>query len=694
MSLQASQHLRDYVRRICADAASPSDLLLWNRFVQSNEQDAFEVLVHRHGSMVLACAHRILSDRSEAEDVFQATFLTLARSKNRIRDPQSLTSWLYRTAFRIANKLRGKRRGVRAMPAEAEAVSAAATESDIAWREVRGILDEELQRLPEKIRSPLLLCYLTGLTRDEAAKQLGCSFDQLKRRLEQGRNTLRRRLEHRGIAGAGLALAVLSPELLQATVSPPLVEVCVALVFVRDTVVPQTVAALTLTTTLTKGFIMKTIIASALCISLGVWGYTTTGNSREPQEKTPPPGEPTPEPKTGATPAVDPADNRQADFLQRRRSFKNLQGIVRAIHAYSDTHNFLPADIRDKTGKPLLSWRVVILPYMGDKASEELYRQFKLNEPWDSEHNFKLLAKMPDIYRVGIEPKDSSHTYYQAFAGPGTPLHPMPVSLGLNEDKPAEGGSGGGPGGFGSAPGAGSPPPIRGSGLQGIPAPGIPSGPGGGAPPAGLPAGPGLSPVPGTPPSGAGPKPGEYPRIGLFSITDGTSNTLAVVEAGPSVAWTKPADLPFDPAKPMPKMAGPFSNAIHVAMMDGSACALKRGLDDKLLRILVKMDDGEVIPAATKLHASLPVETAVDRLELKKMTDENQKLIEQFAGLQKEHMRLLELMNRRAADFDAAEEVKDNLKISLEALQNANRALKHDLDANLKNAIPQKAAKK
>src|SRR5439155_6530723 len=72
--------------------------------------------------------------------------------------------------------------------------------AQLVWQEVRQALDEELQRLPERLRSPLLLCYLSGLTRDEAARQLGWSLGTLKRRLEEGRKTLRIRLERRGIA--------------------------------------------------------------------------------------------------------------------------------------------------------------------------------------------------------------------------------------------------------------------------------------------------------------------------------------------------------------------------------------------------------------------------------------------------------------------------------------------------------------
>ena len=658
MSIHSANRLAEYIRQLCQDAIPPDDATLWERFVQSNEKEAFEVLLHRHGSMVLACAHRILSDRSEAEDVFQATFLTLARSKNRIREPKALASWLYKTAYRFAIKSRARHRPLQMLPEEA--ISSAVVEEEVAWREVKLMLDEELQRLPERLRSPLILCYLCGLTRDEAARQLDCSFDILKRRLEEGRKILRLRLERRGITGAGLALAVLSPQALQAMVALPLVEACLVLIFTPEITIPATIASLTLTTTtVTKGLIMKSVLATLFCVSLGIWGYTEVGNSLEPQTKKNPPKEEAPIPKeltpAKEAPAVE-VEFRRADWEQRRRSQENLKQIMLAIHHYSDTTKFLPSDLLDQADKPLLSWRVAILPYLG-KEYEALYKQFKLDEPWDSEHNFKLLAKMPTVYRVGIEAKDSSHTYYQAFAGPDTPLHPQPT--------PAIMGGEGGPPMMGSAP----------SGL-GNPGAAPPIGPG---PPMG---------------SGGSSAPARIKRIGLMNVTDGTSNTIGVVEAGPSVAWTKPADLPFDPSKPLTKLSGPFSNALHVAMLDGSTHALKRGIDEKVMRHLITMSDGHVTPPISNLHAALPPETADEKAQLKKKIDENRLGIDRFKTLQKENAALLDRLNRAPTDLDEAEELTDHLKNCIEALEDMNQALRAKVIAIESRATPKAPQKK
>jgi uncharacterized protein (TIGR03067 family) len=105
---------------------------------------------------------------------------------------------------------------------------------------------------------------------------------------------------------------------------------------------------------------------------------------------------------------------------QRTRSANNLKQLALAMHNYHDANGALPARAVFKNGKPLLSWRVAILPYIEEG---QLYQQFKLDEPWDSDHNKKLLAKMPKIYEpVRGKTKEPHSTFYQVFTGPGTPF--------------------------------------------------------------------------------------------------------------------------------------------------------------------------------------------------------------------------------------------------------------------------------
>ncbi|HYT87230.1 MAG TPA: TIGR03067 domain-containing protein [Gemmataceae bacterium] len=104
---------------------------------------------------------------------------------------------------------------------------------------------------------------------------------------------------------------------------------------------------------------------------------------------------------------------------QQRASANNLKQIGLAMHNYHDTYKKFPTNaIYSKDGKPLLSWRVAILPFIDENA---LYQQFKLDEPWDSEHNKKLLDKMPMVYApVGGAAAGPNTTFYQVFTGPGT----------------------------------------------------------------------------------------------------------------------------------------------------------------------------------------------------------------------------------------------------------------------------------
>src|SRR5260221_9722083 len=216
MSVPSIEVLQRYLRRLCDEAVPSEDAVLLKRFVAANDREAFELLIARHGPMVLGTARRLV-DAQDAEDVFQAVFLSLARLAKTIRQGRTLPAWLHKTTCRIAAKVRKNQvSGLRESPAEPS--ENVAPEAQLIWQEVRQALDEELQHLPERLRSPLLLCYLSGLTRDEAARQLGWSLGTLKRRLEEGRTALRIRLDRRGIAAVGLALTVLASQALQAAV--------------------------------------------------------------------------------------------------------------------------------------------------------------------------------------------------------------------------------------------------------------------------------------------------------------------------------------------------------------------------------------------------------------------------------------------------------------------------------------------
>jgi hypothetical protein len=202
---------------------------------------------------------------------------------------------------------------------------------------------------------------------------------------------------------------------------------------------------------------------------------------------------------------------------QLQTSTNNLKQIALAVLVFSDSNKTkMPTDIVSKDGKALLSWRVAILPYIEEI---KLYNQFKLDEPWDSENNKKLIEKIPTVYAPVRVRAKKGETFYQVFTGKSTLF--------------------------------------------------------------------------------VGPKmPSRYPA----SITDGTSNTGLVFEAGTPVIWSKPADLTYDAKKPLPKLGGLFQGECHVALCDGSVIRLRKDPDEQQLRNLITPNGGEVMDLS-KLEA-------------------------------------------------------------------------------------------
>jgi RNA polymerase sigma factor (sigma-70 family) len=282
MSVRSIEVLQRCLRRLCDEALPPPDAVLLNRFARAKDREAFALLIARHGPMVLGTARRLVDNSHDAEDVFQAVFLSLARLAKTVRQGRTLPAWLHKTTCRVAAKVR-KDRVCCAKTPPPEPSENIAPEARLVWQEVRQALDEELQRLPERWRSPLLLCYLSGLTRDEAAKQLGWSLGTLKRRLEEGRQALRIRLARRGIASVGLALTVLTPRALQAAVGKGLLDSTISLIFSTGAVVPATISALVLSSAGTlKGLVMKSILALVAAIALGVGIHVLAGEADAP----------------------------------------------------------------------------------------------------------------------------------------------------------------------------------------------------------------------------------------------------------------------------------------------------------------------------------------------------------------------------------------------------------------------------
>jgi RNA polymerase sigma factor (sigma-70 family) len=192
-------------------AGDLSDGQLLERFCSRREETAFALLVQRHGPMVLAVCRRTLANVADVEDAFQATFLVLARRAASIRRRESVGSWLYGVAAHVALKARAQAARRRGREAQAVARTPAGPLAELTQQEVRAALDEELGRLPERYRAPVVLCDLKGKTHEQAAREMGCPKSSLSSRLVRARGLLRQRLVRRGIAlSAGLTAAVLA----------------------------------------------------------------------------------------------------------------------------------------------------------------------------------------------------------------------------------------------------------------------------------------------------------------------------------------------------------------------------------------------------------------------------------------------------------------------------------------------------
>jgi RNA polymerase sigma factor (sigma-70 family) len=301
MSRAEPGQIASHLRRIL-DPGSPAgveDARLLERFLQQHDEGAFAWLVWRHGHMVRGVCHRVLGNEHDTEDAFQATFLTLVRKGSSLGKREALAGWLYRVAYRIALRARASHRTVSGEAAEKVLKDLPGAEDPIAevsCRDLLPVLDAEIHALPEKYRTPVVLCYLQGKTCTEAAALLGWPRGTLATRLKAGRELLRERLLSRGLAPTGLPWLLL----LEGTRSPPgkisplvdsTVRNGVALVRGQTAAVPARVMALTNEVIKTM-FLTRLQLVGGLLLSLGLLTAGTGLAVFQPGAKQPPPGDP------------------------------------------------------------------------------------------------------------------------------------------------------------------------------------------------------------------------------------------------------------------------------------------------------------------------------------------------------------------------------------------------------------------
>jgi RNA polymerase sigma factor (sigma-70 family) len=278
------EHLR---RVVYFDSGSVlSDAALLERFLASRDQAAFELLMWRHGAMVWGLCRRILRQPQDAEDAFQATFLALVRKSGDISKRESLGSWLYKVAYRIALHVKGTSAKRRARELPLRNLTAAAPEPAPGIAELWPLLDAEVHRLPDKYRIPFVLCYLEGKTLQAAAQQLGCPSGTVGSRLARAKERLRHRLSHLGLALTAAAFtAALSYQTAHAGVEAQLLAVTARAATLLANGRPVTGVISTKVLALTERVVhtmfltkMKAVTTAVLamaafCVGIGVWTY-------------------------------------------------------------------------------------------------------------------------------------------------------------------------------------------------------------------------------------------------------------------------------------------------------------------------------------------------------------------------------------------------------------------------------------
>jgi RNA polymerase sigma factor (sigma-70 family) len=186
-----------------------SDRQVLERFIAHRDETAFEAILYRHGAMVRNVCKQMLFDPHDVDDAVQAVFLVLVRKAKFIRIEGSLGPWLYAVAGRVAARARAKRRTRWARECQSRETPEASYSSTEDACEIPRVIHDELGRLPERLRAPLVLCYLEGLTHDLAARQLDCPVGTVRSRLARARILLHRRITRRGITLSAAGLGAL-----------------------------------------------------------------------------------------------------------------------------------------------------------------------------------------------------------------------------------------------------------------------------------------------------------------------------------------------------------------------------------------------------------------------------------------------------------------------------------------------------
>ena len=321
-----------YLRKLASSQQTQelTDRDLVQRFVTRKDQDAFEAILMRHGPMVWKVCRALLADGHAAEDAFQATWLVFVRKAASIFQLERLGNWLYGVAHKIAAKARAEARRQQTLEKQGGDMAAYNSADELTNVEESRVLHEELNRLPARYRTPIVLCYLEGRTLQETADVLGWSHGAVRGRLERGRQRLRNRLERRGLGLVGIVLGTYFCASARAEVLPrPLVSSTVIAVFqflARDRLVmpAATASAVALAEGVCRMMAITKIKATvfillAVSLSGGSTGFLLSGRPTAVQA-----GDVRQEPKEAAVPVAKEVEDEDKDLTTPAERIKAL----------------------------------------------------------------------------------------------------------------------------------------------------------------------------------------------------------------------------------------------------------------------------------------------------------------------------------------------------------------------------------
>jgi RNA polymerase sigma-70 factor (ECF subfamily) len=278
------QHLRTSLLR---EAGGLSDRQLLEIFVARRDEAAFEAMVRRHGPMVMGVCGRVLRNRQDAEDAFQAAFLVLVRKAAVITSRELLAAWLYGVAYNTALKAKASAARRHRKERQAAAMVESDAETSPPERDWLPLLDRELSGLPDRYRLPIILCELQGKSHQDAARELGCPIGTLSGRLSRGRNLLAKRLARYGL---GLTAGTLSAALAQqeASASVPAAVVSATVKAATAGMISAEIAALTEGVVkamfLAKLKVVTVILGTAVVLTVAALACTALAGG-QPQDK-------------------------------------------------------------------------------------------------------------------------------------------------------------------------------------------------------------------------------------------------------------------------------------------------------------------------------------------------------------------------------------------------------------------------